>query len=70
MLLTEYNEEETMIMFKRDYEAELDDAKAEAAEAKAAGRIKNTVKKMKEKGHSISDIMDSTGLTAMQIEDI
>ena len=46
MLLTEYNEEETMAMFKRDYEADLaeakaklraevEKAKAEAAEAKA-----------------------------------
>lgn len=38
MLLTEYNEQETMAMFRRDYEAEIADAKARAAaaEAKAA----------------------------------
>lgn len=35
MLLTEYNEQETMAMFRRDYEAEIAQAKAEAADAKA-----------------------------------
>ena len=35
MLLTEYNEEETMAMFKRDYEADLAQAKAEIEKAKA-----------------------------------
>lgn len=35
MLLTEYNEQETMAMFRRDYEAEIAQSKAEAAQANA-----------------------------------